>query len=69
MFQIVNFAFVECCAWTNNEGTKCRPKKIKIMKDVNNDELVLNSSGVVLKVIERGIFFYKTMKDIMEKNV
>jgi hypothetical protein len=33
---------------------KCRPKKIKIIEDVNDDELVLSSSGVVLEVNERG---------------
>jgi hypothetical protein len=38
----------------NNEGTKGHPKKIKIMKDVNDDELVLSSSRVVLEVNERG---------------
>jgi hypothetical protein len=45
---------------------KCRPKKIKIIEDVNDDELVLSSSGVVLEVNERGNFFYKTMRDIVE---
>jgi hypothetical protein len=32
---------------------ECHPKKIKIMKDVNDDEFVPNSSGVVLEVNER----------------
>ena len=50
---------------TNNEGTKCHPKKIKIVEDINDDELVLSSSGVVLEVNERGGDFYKTMRDIV----
>ena len=44
-----------------------RPKKIKIIEDVNDDELVLSSFGVVLKVSERGENFYKTMRDIVEQ--
>jgi hypothetical protein len=68
MFQTFDFAFVECCVGTTM-GTKCHLKKIKIMKDVNDDELVLSSSRVVLEVNERGggDFFYKTMRDIVEK--
>ena len=46
---------------------KYRPKKIKIIEDVNDDELVLSSSGVVLEVNERGIDFYKTMRNIVEQ--
>jgi hypothetical protein len=39
------------------------PKRIKIMKDVNDDDiLVINSSGVVLEVNERGKLFYKTLR-------
>jgi len=55
MFQTFDFAFVECCAWPDNEGTKGHSKKTTIiMKDVNDNELVLSSFGVVLEVNERG---------------
>jgi hypothetical protein len=38
------------------------------MKDVNDDELVLSSSRVVLEVNEGGgKNFYKTMRDIVER--
>jgi hypothetical protein len=37
------------------------------MKDVNDDDLVLSSSGVVLEVNERGKLFYKTLRDIVER--
>jgi len=36
---------------------ECRPKKIKIIKDVNDDELILSSSGVVLEINQRGKTF------------
>jgi hypothetical protein len=49
MFQTFDFAFVECSIGTENKGGKGHPKKIKIMKDVNDDKLVLSSSRVVLK--------------------
>jgi hypothetical protein len=42
MFQNFDFTFVECCVGTNNKETKGCPTKIYIMKDVNDDELVLN---------------------------
>lgn len=51
-----------------NEGTEFRPKKIKIVNDVNDDEtLVLNSYREVLEVNERGKCSYKTMRDIVER--
>lgn len=59
MLKKFDFAFVECYAGTNNEAIKCYPKKIKIMKNVNNDELVLNSSKVVLEVMRGRFFFIK----------
>lgn len=37
------------------------------MEHVNDDELVLSSSGVVLKVNKREFFFYKTMRDLVER--
>ena len=37
------------------------------MKDVNDDDMVLSSSRVVLVVNERDNFFYKTMRDIVER--
>ena len=43
MFQTFDFAFAKCCAGIDNEGIEGNPKKIKFMKDVNNDELVLSS--------------------------
>ena len=50
-----------------NEGMESHPSKIKIVKNVNNDEtLVLSSFGEVLEVNERGKCFYKTMRDIVE---
>jgi hypothetical protein len=44
MFQNFDFAFVEYCAGTDNERTQGCHKKIKVTKDLNDDELVLNSS-------------------------
>jgi hypothetical protein len=38
-----------------------------MIEDVNDDELVLSSSGVVLEVNERGENVYKTMMDIVER--
>ena len=40
---------------------ECHPKKIKNMKDVNDDDLVLSSSVVVLEVKERGVFLQNYM--------
>ena len=52
----------------DNEGIEFHPKKIKIIKDVNDDEtLVLGSTGEVLQVNERGKCFYNTMRDIVER--
>jgi len=36
------------------------------MKYVNDDELVLSSSRVVLEVNERGGMCYRTMRDLVE---
>ena len=50
----------KCCARSDNEGIKFHPKKIKIVKDVNDDDmLILRSSGEVLEVHERGKYFIK----------
>ena len=47
---------------------ECRHKKMKNIKHVNDDEtLVLSSTEVVLEVNERGNFFYKTMRDLVER--
>jgi hypothetical protein len=44
-----------------------RPKRTKILKDVNDDgNLVIGSSGVVLEVNERGKLFYRSLRDIVE---
>ena len=52
---------------TNNEETECPLKKIKIMKHVNDDDiLVLSSSREVLQVNKRGKCFYNTMRDPVE---
>jgi L-serine deaminase len=51
----------------HNEGMECHPKKIKIIEDVNDNELVLSSSRMLLEVNERMKNFYKAMKDIMEQ--
>ena len=68
MFETLNFTFFKCCKRNNNEGTKCCPKKIKIVKDVNDDEtLVLNLAGEVLQVNERVKCFYNIMRDIVER--
>jgi len=38
------------------------------LKDVKDDDsLVINSTRVVLEVNERGIFFYKILRDIVER--
>ena len=57
---------MECYERADNEGTKGHPKKIKIMKDVNGDELELSLLIVVMEIDERVKIFYKTMKNIME---
>ena len=58
----------ECCVRNDNEETKCLLKKIKIMKDVNDDDmLVFSSSRDVLQVNERGKCFYNTMRDMVER--
>jgi hypothetical protein len=36
------------------------------MKDVNDVDFVLSSSGVVLEVNDRGIVFHKIMRDLVE---
>jgi hypothetical protein len=59
MFQTFNFVFVECCAIIDKEETKDCPRKIKIMKDVNDDKLIVNSFGMVLRVNEKGENFFK----------
>ena len=56
-FKIFDFTNVECCLRTNKEGSYGPPNKEKIMKDVNDDELVLNSSRVLLYVNDRELFF------------
>ena len=44
-----------CYACNDNEGTECHPRKIKIVKDVNEYEtLVLNSAREVLQANDRG---------------
>ena len=65
-FQTFIFIYVECCVRTTNEGTKGRPRKIKNRKNVNNNELIICSSRVVLEVDEKGNFFYETMMDAIE---
>ena len=40
---------------------ECHPKKIKNMKDVNDDYLVLSSSVVMLEVKERALFLQNYM--------
>ena len=47
---------------------KFHSKKIKFVKDVNDDKmLVLSSFGEVSKVNKRGECFYKTMMGIVER--
>ena len=52
---------------TDSNGRECLCKKKQIMDDLNDDELVLSSFGVVLEVNERGKNFYKIMRDIVER--
>jgi hypothetical protein len=42
-------------------------RKKNIIEYVNDDELLLSSSRVVLEVSEREYLFYKTMRDIVER--
>ena len=52
----------------NNEETKCPLTKIKIMKDLNDDDMLfLSSSEEVLQVNKRGKCFYNTMRDTVER--
>ena len=37
------------------------------MKNVNDDELVISSTGVVLEDKERGNRFYKSLRDIVKR--
>ena len=53
LFQIISFTFVGCYPRTNNKGRENHLNKIKIIKGVNDDELVFNSSGLVLEVNQR----------------
>ena len=41
-------------------------KRKKKKNDVNDDELVLSSIGMVLEVNDIGKIFYNTMRDILE---
>ena len=50
MFQTLYFTFVKFFIGTDNEKREWRHKKIKMMKDVDDDELVFSSSRVVLKI-------------------
>lgn len=50
MFQRFDFAFLGHCARNNNIRTKGHPKKIKLMTHANDDDLVLSSSIVPMKV-------------------
>jgi hypothetical protein len=59
MFQTFNFTHIKCCVEINNKETKGPPKKQKIMKDVNDDEVVLSAFGVVLEVNGKGGTFIK----------
>ena len=55
MFETLDFTFFKYCAWNKNEGMECRPNKIKIIKDANEDEmLVLSSTGEVMQANKRG---------------
>ena len=66
MFQTLDFKFVECCARKNIKEIGCS-KKIKIKKNVNDDELVISSTIVILEVNERGKQYFKTLRDIRER--
>ena len=58
-----------CCAGNNNEEKKYQPQRIKIVKGVKEDEmLVLSSIGEALQVNKRGKYFYKTLRDIVERS-
>jgi hypothetical protein len=44
------------------------PKRITILKDVNDDDdLVIHSYGVVVEINERGKLFYGFLRDIVER--
>jgi hypothetical protein len=51
--QTINSLFVECCLGIDGEGIEGHLNKIKIMKDVNDDEFVLSSYRVVLEFNEK----------------
>jgi hypothetical protein len=65
-FQTFDFMYAYHCVGNKNEGTKYPPKKKIIMKDLNNDELVLHFLGVLLEVNHRGEIFNKTTMEILE---
>ena len=65
IFQSSDFKFVECCAVMDSKEIWC-PKKISIKKIVNDDDLVISSTRVVMVVNERGKKLYITLRDIME---
>ena len=55
-------------AWIDDEGMESHPKRITILKDVNDDDdLVISSSGVVFEVNERGKLFYRALRDIVRR--
>ena len=53
--------------WDQCKGKERSSKKRIIIEHVNENELVLTSSRVVLDVNERGIFFYITLRDLVEQ--
>ena len=53
MFKIFDLKFVECCARMESNKIWC-PKKIKNKKNINDDDLAINSTRVVLEVNEMG---------------
>jgi hypothetical protein len=60
--------FFKCYAGTDSDGIESRPKRKKILKDVNDDDdFVINSFGVVLEVNERAKSFYRALKDTVER--
>ena len=59
MFQTIYFTYVECYSGIDNNIRECHHKTKQIMEDVNDDELFLIPSGVVLEVNDREDFFIK----------
>ena len=53
MLQTFYFTNVESCVGIESEETKISPKNRKVVMELNDNQLVLSSFGIMLKVNKR----------------